>query len=304
MAKPMMKERYQDFALLHFLVFLFGFTAILGLLISIPPFELVFLRTFLAAILLFAFFRSQIFPLKLSHRQSKFILLTGILIATHWILFFLSARLSNASVCLAGMATTSLWTAFLEPLFFKRRISLTEVSFGILAFIGLWIIFKFEFDSALGLVLAIISAILAALFSILNALFVKKDNPYKITFLEMAMASVFSFALLPLISKFIEGEFGFNFHLVIMDWLYILILSGICTVYAFSKSVELMKRITPFTFNLTLNLEPVYGIILAYLVFGESEKMSVGFYLGTILILIGVIAFPILKRKKSSKIIG
>ncbi len=297
-----MKTSPKDLISLHILVLIFGFTAILGLLIKMPAIEITFYRTLLACILLAAFFWKRVSRSGAGRRITLQILLTGILISGHWIFFFLSARVSTASICLAGLATTALWTAIFEPFFFKKRISLIDLAFGVSVFLGLWVIFRFEFDHALGLVLAILSAILAALFSILNALFVKKENPYRITFLEMGSASLFTLLMIPLYSFLSFGGVKIEFSLDGMDWFYLLILAGICTVYAFSASVELMKRMSPFTINLTLNLEPVYGIVLALLVFGEKEKMSPGFYLGTVFIVLNLILYPMIKRWRNQRI--
>lgn len=293
-----MKATSKDYFLLHFLVLIFGFTAILGLLISLPALELVFYRTLLASVLLAIFFRKKIFPLKISGRIYRGLILTGLTISGHWIFFFLSARVSTASICLAGMATTALWTAILEPIFFKRRFSFLDFGFGLSVFLGLWVIFRFEFDHALGLLLAIISAFLAALFSILNALFVQKVNEYKITYVEMLVATICTLITIALYGLFMDGSLQLEIVSQLLDWVYLLILAGVCTVYAFSESVELMKRMAPFTVNLTLNLEPVYGIILALIIFGEQEKMSWGFYLGTLFILVNLIAYPWIKKKR------
>ncbi len=296
-----MKATSKDYFLLNFLVLIFGFTAIMGLLISLPALELVFYRTLLASILLAIFFRKKIFPLKISGRIYRGLILTGMTISGHWIFFFLSARVSTASICLAGMATTALWTAILEPIFFKRRFSFLDFGFGLSVFLGLWVIFRFEFDHALGLALAIISAFLAALFSILNALFIQKVNEYKITYVEMFVATICTLIAIVLHGLFVDGSFRLELISHTMDWVYLFILAGVCTVYAFSESVELMKRMAPFTVNLTLNLEPVYGIVLALIVFGEQEKMSWGFYAGTLFILVNLIAYPYIKKRKKLK---
>ncbi len=286
----------KDYFKLHFIVFIWGFTAILGKLIDIPSIELVFYRTGMAAIMLatWLFFRRHLLAIKLNELIPLFF--TGTIVAAHWILFFLSARVSNVSVCLAGMATVTLFTAFLEPIFFKRRISFLEIFSGLTVILGLYIIFRFEFDHALGLAIALLSALLAAIFSILNAFFTKKHDPYAITFYEMSGAAI-SIAIFFIPYTFFgmaeNGELQLSPSAI--DWFYLLLLSGICTVYAFSVSVEIMKRLTPFTVNLAINMEPIYGILLALLIFGKSEKMSGGFYTGASLIIITIIANPIIR---------
>lgn len=231
----------------------------------------------------------------------------GFVIAMHWILFFWSARVSTASVCLAGMATTSLWTAFVEPLFNRTKIKWYEVGLGLMVISGLLVIFSFESGYWLGISMALGSAFLAAVFSVLNGNLAHKHNPYQITFYEMAGACLFTLLFMPIYSNFMTDE-GLQLTWIGYDWFWLLILGGICTVYAFSVSVELMKRLSVFTINLTVNLEPVYGIVLAVLIFGESEKMTPQFYLGTGIILVSVLTYPVLnyinKRRKPVRPLG
>ncbi len=284
-----------DYLKLHFTVFIWGFTAILGLLITIPAVEIVFYRTLISFLVLglLLWFRGRSFDLGgITILQ---MLGTGLLIGAHWILFFASARISTASVCLAGMATCSLWTSFLEPLMNRRKIKVFEVVLGLVAILGLYVIFRFEFDHALGLGLAVASAFLGALFTVINAKFTRKHNPYMITFYEMIGACAGTALFFPVYMKwFSDGTL--SLVPTEMDWLYLGILAIICTVYAYSLSVELMKRISAFAVNLTVNLEPVYGIIMALIIFGDKEKMAGGFYWGTLIILASVLAYPVLNH--------
>ena len=296
-----MEASLKDYFKLHFIVFIWGFSAILGKLMTIPSGEVVFYRTLVAALVLFFL---------LHYRKRKFgigasavfkMLLTGLLIGAHWVLFFEAARVANISVSLAGLATTTFWTSLMEPLFTSRRVRLFEVFVGLVVIAGLYVVFQFEFKNALGFVLAIVSALLAAIFSVFNSRFTLKYNPYMITFYEMigAFAGLILFLLVykPLFM-------GYNFGLALptaLDCLWLVLLSLLCTVYAFSDSVELMKRISAFTVNLTINLEPVYGIIMALMVFGESEEMSSGFYLGTLIIMLAVLSYPVVNKRLKRK---
>ena len=216
----------------------------------------------------------------------------GVLISLHWILFFWSAKVSTASVCLAGMATTSLWTAFIDPLVNKKAVKLYEVALGLLVISGLAVIFQFESGYILGLVMAVGSAFLSALFSVFNGRLTQRHSPYQITLYEMGAASLVALVFLPIYAYFNESTIQWAWKGD--DWFWLLILGGVCTVYAFSVSVELMKRLPVFSINLTINLEPVYGIILAVVIFGEKEKMTDQFYLGTGIILISVLMYPVL----------
>ncbi len=296
-----MQPGITDYVKLHFIVLIWGFTAILGVLITIPAVEIVFFRTLLASIALamLLLYRKVVFSIG---RNAIFkILGTGVLIAAHWILFFAAARVATVSVTLAGMATCSLFTSFLEPMVTKRKIKSFEVGLGVFVLIGLYIIFRFEFDHALGIFMALCSAALAALFTVINGQFTRKFNPYLITFYEMIGACVGTLAFFPLYQHYFAVEGQLQLFPTDMDWVYIVILAVVCTVYAYSVSVELMQKISAYMLNLTVNLEPVYGIVLAYLIFGADEKMTIGFYIGTSIILCSVLAYPLFNRRYKRK---
>ena len=263
----------KDYLMLHFVVLIWGFTAILGMLISIPTIEMVFYRTFLAFVALGLIFWWRKTKVRLPQKELLKILATGGIISLHWLLFFGAARVSNISVCLAGLATASFWTAFIEPMVNKTKVKWYEVLLGLVIIVGLVIIFSFELDYWLGLVMSVGSALLGACFMVINSRLTKRGNPYIITFYEMLGACLFSVLTLLGYKLFYTGK---ELQLVptAMDWVWLFLLAGFCTVYAFSVSVELMKRLTAFAVNLTVNLEPVYGIILAVLIFGEKEKMT------------------------------
>jgi drug/metabolite transporter (DMT)-like permease len=303
-----MSATVKDYLMLHFIVLIWGFTAILGLLISLPSIELVFYRTLIASVGVAFLFLIKKKNILLPTKDLLKVTSTGIIIALHWILFFWSARVSTASVCLAGMATTSLWTAFVEPIFNRTKIKWYEVALGLVVISGLLVIFSFESGYWLGLIMVLGSALLAAVFSVINGNLTQKHSPYQITFYEMAGACLFTLLFMPVYSEFLSDGVGIQWAWEGMDWFWLLILGGICTVYAFSVSVDLMKRLSVFSINLTVNLEPVYGIVLAVLIFGESEKMTPQFYLGTAIILVSVLSYPVLnylnKRRKPVRPLG
>jgi drug/metabolite transporter (DMT)-like permease len=286
-----------DYVKLHFIIFLWGFTAILGLFIKIPAIELVILRTLTAATgmgLLIVLVKQNF---KVPAGSLLKLILVGFVVAAHWITFFASARVSNASVSLVGIATGSLWASVLDPLFTKRKVRGYEVLLGLLVIVGLYVIFSFDFNYPLGLALGVLSGFLSALFFALNQRLGKSVGTYQITFFEMFGACIGALLYLLLHTTVVNPAYVVNFKADWLDWLCILVLGIVCTVYAFSVSVDLMKRLSVFFMQLSLNLEPVYGIILAVLIFGGSEKMNVQFYLGTLLILSAVAGYPILKRK-------
>jgi drug/metabolite transporter (DMT)-like permease len=304
----LIQRTVKDYLILHFIVLIWGFTAILGLLISLPSLELVFYRTLIAAVGVAGLIYFKKESLVVSPSQIIKIMGIGILISLHWITFFWSARLSTASVCLAGMATTSLWTAFIEPMVNRTKIKWYEVVLGVIVISGLLVIFQFESGYWLGLSVALISAFLAALFSVLNGRLSRRHTPYQITFYEMLAACLFALVMLPFFSELMTDHKAIQWAWTGWDWLWLLILGVICTVYPFSVTVELMKRLPVFSINLTMNLEPVYGILLAVLILGESEKMTPQFYLGTLIILISVLIYPVLnywnKRRKVVRTLG
>lgn len=295
-----MSAQPKHYVLLHLVVLIWGFTAVLGLLITIPVVEIVMYRTLIASLSLGILLYVWKKPLHLGVSPALQIVATGCLIGAHWILFFGAARVATASVCLAGMATSSLWTSFLEPFFYKKKIRLYEVGLGIMVIIGLYIIFRFEFDHALGLTMAIASALLASLFTVINSKFTQQYFHYTITFYEMIGAFLFTLLFLPFYAGFMTGG-HVQWLPTSLDWVYLIILALLCTVYAYSASVELMKYVSAFAVNLTNNMEPVYGIMMALLVFGEDEQMTPGFYLGTAIILASVLAYPLIRRYQRKK---
>ncbi len=292
----------KDYLKLHFIVLLWGFTAILGKLLTVPPVELVFWRTLLASTGLAGLLLARRLGWRVAPAEALKLLGVGALVAAHWITFFLAARLSSVSVCLAGLATLALWTSLLEPLLLWRRVRPYEVGLGLLAMLGLYLISQAEFNQLTGLLVAVASAGLSALFSVLNSQLVKRHAPVRLTFYEMLGACGSIVLFFPFYSRYFTQGAGLRLAWHGLDWLWLLLLAGVCTVYAFSTSVELMKRLSAFVVNLTINLEPVYGIVLAQLLFVlhvpgfGQEKMSGGFYAGTVLILASVLVHPVLDQ--------
>jgi drug/metabolite transporter (DMT)-like permease len=294
-----MKTTFKDYFTLHFVVLIFGFTAILGQLISIHTLGLVFFRTFLATVGFYIYFKIKGLDIKIDTKGKWKLLMTGgIVIALHWFTFFYSAKVSTIAISLVGLSTTSLWTSFIEPLWNKKRIQPLQVILGGVVILGLYLIFLYEFTHIWGLILSLICAIMGSIFSVLNGEFAKKYSPQIITFYEMLGVAISTF--IPILYILISGNTNISVIPQGLDWLWILILAVFCTIYAYSESVNLVRIFSAFTFNLTLNLEPVYGIILAYIIFGEKERMTTGFYIGTLVILGTVLMYPFLNKSTSS----
>ncbi len=290
-----MTNEAKNYVQLHFVVLIWGLTAILGLLINISALAVVFYRTLFATVILFFILYFWKLSFKVKIKELLKIIGVGLIIGLHWILFFAAARVSTASVCLVGIATCSFWTSLIEPMMSNRKVKIYELALGILVVIGLYIIFSVEFQYIEGLIMAILAAILGSVFTVLNGKLTHRHHHYVITFYEMMGAFLSSVLFIPLYLYYFDTEI-LNFLPTQWDWFYLIILAGVCTVLAFSMSVKVQKVLSAFVVNLTVNLEPIYGIILAFLIFGEEEKMSIGFYVGTAIILLSVLCYPMVNR--------
>lgn len=279
--------------LLHVIVFIWGFTGILGKEISLDAFHLVWWRMAiaLAAIGIFAMFAGS--SLRSSRKEILQFLGVGLITAIHWICFFAAIKVSNVSTALAVISTTSFFMALVAPVITRSRFLPYELLLGIIVITGLLIIFKFESRFKLGIVLSLCAALAAAVFSSFNSNFVKKHSPIKIAFYEMLIGVI----ALPVFFAF-TGKLNaqmFTFH--DNDIFCLLVLGVVATAFAFIAGIEVMKTLSPFTCALTINLEPIYTIAFALLLYGEDEFMSPQFYLGAAIILSTLFADVWLKRR-------
>ena len=278
---------------LHFLVFIAGFTAILGELVSIKAVPLVWYRMVIAGIIMFLYIKIAKINTKVPKSAILKFFAAGIIIALHWITFFAAINQANVSIALAMFSTGAFFASLIEPVFYKRKINRYEILFGLMVSIGVYIILDSEIKYLTGILLGISAAFCSALFAVINGRFVEKYDASVISFYEFIGGVVFISVFLFFTNDGFSQEF---FQLVTEDWLYILILASICTAYAFIASVHIMKYISPFTVMLTYNLEPIYGIILAIIIFGSDEIMSANFYYGAILILFTVLIDGLIKN--------
>ena len=287
---------------LHFIVLIYGFTAILGKLITLPAPQLVWYRMLIALITFYLFIRWKKTDISISRKQFFKLISIGSVVALHWITFFGAIKIANVSVALGCLAIVTLFTSLLEPFFFHKRINALEVIIGLLIILGLYLIFRYETKYTLGVVVALISAFLAGLFTVLNKIMVSKYKASVISFYEM-MGGLSCITIYLLISTWRGNPLSLPSP---SDFIFLLVLGIVCTAYAFAVQVDIMKHLTAYIVALTINLEPVYGIILAWFLFGESEHMTGGFYLGTTIILVSVLGFPLynyyLKRKNRIRI--
>ncbi|RRQ47462.1 EamA family transporter [Maribacter algicola] len=291
----MQKDRILNLIHLHVIVFIWGFTAILGKLISIDSLPLVWYRMLLASVFILIYILVVRLRLKVDRRALGWLIFGGMVVASHWVTFFYAIKISTISVALAMMSTGAFFTALMEPFVFGRKVIVYELLFGILVIAGLVLIFRVESNHTYGMLVALCSAFLAAVFSLVNGKLVKQHKPSVISFYELSIGVLFLSLILAIGGSF-SSEF---FQLSKMDWSYIFILALICTAYAFFASIKVMRVLTPYTVMLTTNLEPVYGILLAWFIFGSEEQLNPLFYIGALIILCTVILNGILKYRAS-----
>ena len=278
------------------IVFLWGFTAILGKLITANAQILTFYRMLFAAVFLFIFIR---FFKKESIKISKklFIQLSviGGFMAFHWLCFFYSIKVSNVSIALSCLSLSTLFASILEPIIFKRKIDISEVVVGVVIVICMGLIFKTEFQYKEGIFYGILTALFGTVFSVFNGKIFGKTSSGNIIFYE-----IFSGFLILTVFLLLTGQIFQLNEISTHDLTLVIILASVFTAFPMLESVNLMKYISPFTLILTVNLEPVYGIILAFFIFGESEQMSPIFYVASLIMILAIIVNGILKSRKNA----
>ena len=290
-------EESRAYLELHFAVLLFGLTAILGDLIQLTALVLVWWRVSLTSASLAPLAR----PLQLWRKLPRKVILRfvgiGILVGLHWLTFFGSVKLANASVSLVCMATASFFTAILEPLIVGRRIVWYELLLGLLIVPGMMLVVQnIETDMLMGVWVGLLSAFLVAIFATLNKKYIGDLDPIRITFLELSSAAVFMAVVIGLL--LLRGEeLGPLLPPQWTDWLYLAILAFGCTSFAYVLALRSLRHLTAFASNLTINMEPVYGIVLAWLLLHENEELEPGFYWGVLIIIAAVFSYPVLHRR-------
>jgi drug/metabolite transporter (DMT)-like permease len=289
-----------QYAHLHLIVFIWGFTAVLGALISIEAIPLVWYRMGVASVLMWGYLLARRQRLRFGARTLLAFAVAGLIIALHWITFFGAVKLANVSVTLAIMSTGAFFTAFLEPILFGRKIVAYEVLLGLIVVAGLYLIFDIDPAYTTGILMALASAFLGALFNVINGKLVQRYQASTISFYELAFGALFITVFLA-----VRGELDASiFELTSSDALYLFLLASVCTAYAFIAAVHVMKWLSPYTVSLTINMEPVYGILLALILLGDNEHMGTQFYIGAGIILFTVLLNGFLKLNKKRKRAG
>jgi drug/metabolite transporter (DMT)-like permease len=293
-AKVRVPTTVKAYVYLHVAVLLFGFTAILGDLIDMAALPIVWWRLLITSVSLIFIINWVRLRKELTGRQIMIFAGIGVVVGLHWLSFYGSIKLANASVTLICMATTSFFTALLEPRIVNRKFDPYELILGLLIIPGMVLIVS-DLDPSMywGVPVGLASALLAALFSILNKKYVGTGEVLRITFIELTAAFLFLSLLLPF---FWQGE-GWTFIVPdFRDAMYLLVLGLLCTSVAFSLVLEALKVVSAFVSSLSINLEPVYGIVLAYFILGDNEDVSHSFYIGAVIILAAVLGHPVLQR--------
>lgn len=293
----MPNDKFKNYLHLHLIVFIWGFIGVLGKLISIDAIPLVWYRMLIASSLIAVFILYKRYSLRVTNKTLLAMLIAGVIIALHWVTFFKAIKVSNVSIALVTMSTGALFTAFLEPIWYGRKMLLYEVVFGLMVVFGLYLIYNVNSSYSLGMGLALISALLGSIYTLINGQLIKTNKPSTISFYELMSGTLFISIYLAINGSFNKAFFTLPFN----DWFFIFILASVCTAYAFIAAIRVMRFISPYTVILTTNLEPVYGIFLALLIFGQSERMSPLFYIGALIIVTTIIADGILKNRRKSK---
>ena len=294
----MQNAKLKNYLHLHLLVFIAGFTAILGELITLSAVPLVWFRMVMASILMFAYIKVKGIKLRINKRFLLRYALAGVLIALHWITFFAAIDAANVSIALAMFSTGAFFASIIEPMVFKRKVIGYEIIFGVFVILGIYIISQSELKYISGMLLGVVSAFLSSSFAVLNGVFLKQNTPTLISFYEFLSGILFITLYILLFGNGFSKEF---FILPFNDYVYLVVLASVCTAYAFIAAIHVMKLISPYTVVLTYNLEPIYGIVIALLLFPENEKMSPNFYYGAFLIIVTVLANGLLKNRQAIK---
>lgn len=284
---------------LHTAVFLFGFTAILGKAIQLTEVEIVWYRLLLTCASM-VFIPGLLKQLRAVPMRVRWQLAgIGVLIAAHWVAFYGSIKYSNVTVALSVFATIAFFTSLIEPLIYRVRIKWTEILLGLMIVPGMYLIFSFGQVYLTGIILGLVAAILAAIFSVLNRKMAAKYRTMPITFIELGFGWVVLTALFPL-SLWVYPEASYSPSWT--DLLYLIIMAVVCTTIAFNLSIQALKHVTAFTFNLSINLEPLYGILMAIILFGEQKEVSSGLYVGAGIIISAVAIHTVLERRARKRL--
>lgn len=283
----------KDHALLHLVVLIFGFTGILGKLISVESAPLVWYRTLIAVAAIGVYLALRRGPMWLPREGVWWTVVTGLIVAAHWTCFFESIKQSTVSVALVCLSTGTFFTSLIEPVVFRRGLRLHEMLLGVLTVFGILFVFRFESGYRVGILYGLAASLLSVLYTVINGKLVGLYDSRTISLYELASGFGGLSAYLLLVARPGLDALALSG----LDLGYLLLLGVVCTAFAFTGNVHVMRTLSPFTVVMAINLEPIYGILLALLVFGESEHMTPGFYVGAGVILFSIWANAVMKRR-------
>ncbi len=277
---------------MHLIVFIWGFSPILGRYITVDAWALVWYRILITLVVMLAYLKITKHQFKVSKKQFWQLSGIGIIIMIHWLAFYGAIKVSNVSVTMVAFSTGTLFSSIIEPILFKRRIRLYEVVIGFVIIAAIAMIFSIETKYWLGILLGILAAFTSSLFGVFNGILSHQLKPGIISFYELSAAFIGLTCVL-----FYNQSFNqLFFHLDQASIIGLLLLSLVCTVFPFIKAVDLAKHISPYTIVLTVNLETVYGIIWAILFFHENNEVKPSFYIGVLIILMAIFLNSYLKK--------
>lgn len=277
---------------LHIIILLWGFTPVIGKFITLQAVDLVWYRLLIAALSLYLYIRYKKISLKMERKQLGIIFLMGVVVGMHWFFFYHAIKVSNVSIALSGFATMTLFASLLQPILLGKKFFWGDLLYGLFILVGLTVILNAEHLYIAGVVYGILAALTGAIFGVYNGKLITKHEASSITLFEFMGA----FVLLTLMKLF-STDSSFIPTISSNDIIGLLLLGIVCTTLAFTWSIHILKYFSPFTVIITNNLEPVYGIVFSVLLFGETEVMSTGFYIGTLIILSSVFTYPLVKQK-------
>jgi drug/metabolite transporter (DMT)-like permease len=284
---------------LHIAVFLAGFTGILGRLITLDEALLVWYRLLIAvpSFLVLYYFKQKL--RRVGSRDLIKIFGVGVVAALHWVFFYGSIQESNVSIALVCFSSIGFFTALIEPFVMNQSIKLTEILLGLLTIAGIYLIFHFDPAFKTGIIIGLISAVLGSVFPILNRKLLQRIEPETVTFFELVGGLLFLTLVIPLYIIWFPPDY------IIPTWTdvgWLLVLSWICTVVAFDLLMKALHKISAFTVNLSYNLEPLYGILLAFIIYREDNMLDKSFYWGMGLILLSVVIQTMLIYRKHGRL--
>jgi drug/metabolite transporter (DMT)-like permease len=267
-------------------VFLWGFTGVLGRAISLDSTMLVWWRLLITMVSLWILYIIQGKARRIPARSILTISLIGTILALHWVCFYASIKLANVTIALTCLSTTALLAALVEPLILRKRFDAVEIFLGLFAIAGIFIIYNTHLEFSTGIVVGLLSALLTVLVSVLNKKIIDQFLPEQITLYQLTGGFLGLTLLLPLFKYFFPETWTSPAP---WDWLWLIILSWVCTIFTFFLYIRALKNVSAFTVNLALTLEPVYGIILAFILYKENRYLNDWFYLGFALIAVAVV---------------